>query len=218
VDRALGGGFRRGGLGEIAGPDGSGRTSLALALLAAATRAGECSAVVDGCDAFDPTSAEAAGVVLERLLWVRAPRTERPLRLGRVPAALRAALRSAERLLEARGFALVLLDLAAVRGADALPPSVWPRLVRAAAASRTSLVVVGAQRLAGPFATPSVELDRGRARFAGAPLLFEGLDGRLRLVRSRSHPTQREATLWLSAVAEEAPPTDRSGPGSAEPA
>jgi hypothetical protein len=223
VDLALGGGFLRGGLGEIAGPDGSGRTSLALALLAAATRAGECSAVVDGCDAFDPPSAEAAGVVLERLLWVRAPRTGRaltegPLRPGRVPDALRAALRSAERLLEARGFGLVLLDLADVRSADALPRSVWPRLVRAAAASRTSLVVVGAQRLAGPFAAPSVELERARARFAEAPLLFEGLDGRLRLVRSRSSPPHREATLRLSAGAEDAPPTDRSGSGSAGPA
>ncbi len=204
VDRALGGGFPRGGLGEITGPAGSGRTSLALALLATATRAGECAAVVDGCDAFDPPSAEAAGVALERLLWVRTPRAG--------PDATRAALRSVERLLEARGFALVLLDLAdgwtgPRPGAPAggrrpsleIPGSAWPRLVRAAAASRTSLVVLGAQRLAGTFAAQSVELDPARARFAGTPALLEGLDGRLRLVRNRLGPAHRVAAFRFAS-------------------
>jgi hypothetical protein len=191
VDRALGGGFPRGGLGEIAGPAGSGRTSLAVALLASATRAGECAAIVDGCDAFDPPSAEAAGVVLERLLWVRTPRG---------PEATRAMLRSAERLLEARGFALVLLDLVEAR-VGAVPGSAWPRLVRAAAASRTSLVVLGAQRLAGAFAAQSLELDPARARFSGTPVLLEGLEGRLLLVRNRLGPAQRVAAFRLPSCA-----------------
>jgi hypothetical protein len=192
VDHALGGGFPRGGLGEIAGPTGSGRTSLALALLAAATRAGECAAVVDACDAFDPPSAGAAGVVLERLLWVRAS--------GRGPEATRTALRSVERLLEARGFTLVLLDLVEARGGT-VPGSVWSRLVRAAAASRTSLVVLAAQRLAGTFAAQSVELDPARARFSGTPALLEGLDGRLHLVRNRLGPAQRVAAFRLPSWA-----------------
>jgi hypothetical protein len=191
VDRALGGGFPRGGLGEIAGPAGSGRTSLAVALLASATRAGECAAIVDGCDAFDPPSAEAAGVVLQRLLWVRTPRGG--------PEAARAMLRSAERLLEARGFALVLLDLAEAR--VVVPGSAWPRLVRAAAASRTSLVVLGAQRLAGAFAAQSVELDPARARFSGTPALLESLEGRLLLVRNRLGPAQRVAAFRLPSCA-----------------
>jgi len=192
VDRALGGGFPRGGLGEIAGPAGSGRTSLALALLATATRAGECAAVVDGSDAFDPPSAEAAGVALERLLWVRTPRGG--------AEAIRAALRSVERLLEARGFALVLLDLAEARG-GAVPDSAWPRLVRAAAASRTSLVVLGARRLAGTFAAQSVELDPARPRFSETPALLEGLDGRLQLVRNRLGPAHRVAAFRLPSCA-----------------
>jgi hypothetical protein len=189
VDRALGGGFPRGGLGEIAGPAGSGRTSLALALLATATRAGECTALVDGCDAFDPPSAESVGVALERLLWVRPPRVE-----GR-PDALHAALRSTERLLEAGGFAVVLLDLAGTRGEGAVPGSCWPRLVRAAASSRTSLVVLGARRLAGTFAALSVELDPAHARFTAGPALFEGLEGRLALVRNRLGPAHRVVAL-----------------------
>jgi hypothetical protein len=84
----LGGGFPRGGLSEIAGPPSSGRTSLALALLAAATARGEVAALVDAADAFDPPSAEAAGVALARLLWVRPPGlTEAPQRIP--PARLR---------------------------------------------------------------------------------------------------------------------------------
>ena len=54
LDALLGGGFPRGRVSEITGPLSSGRTSLALALLAAATRAGEIAAVVDAADAFDP--------------------------------------------------------------------------------------------------------------------------------------------------------------------
>src|SRR5580765_2570312 len=68
---ALTGGLPRGCLTEICGPASSGRTTLLLAALAAATRRGEFCAVVDASDALDPQSAAAAGVDLERLLWVR---------------------------------------------------------------------------------------------------------------------------------------------------
>jgi hypothetical protein len=68
---ALTGGLPRGCLTELCGPASSGRTTLLLAALAAATRRGEFCAVVDASDALDPQSAAAAGVDLERLLWVR---------------------------------------------------------------------------------------------------------------------------------------------------
>ena len=68
---ALTGGLPRGCLTEICGPASSGRTTLLLAALAAATRRGEFCAVVDASDALDPHSAAAAGVDLDRLLWVR---------------------------------------------------------------------------------------------------------------------------------------------------
>src|ERR1700683_1408464 len=67
----LTGGLPRGCLTEICGPASSGRTTLLLAALAAATRRGEFCAVVDASDALDPQSVAAAGVDLERLLWVR---------------------------------------------------------------------------------------------------------------------------------------------------
>src|SRR5579862_3092674 len=68
---ALTGGLPRGCLTEICGPASSGRTTVLLAALAAATRRGEYCALIDASDALDPHSIEAAGVDLDRLLWVR---------------------------------------------------------------------------------------------------------------------------------------------------
>jgi hypothetical protein len=67
----LAGGLPRGCLTEICGPASSGRTSLMLAALAAATQRQEVCALVDPCDALDPQSAIDAGIDLKRLLWVR---------------------------------------------------------------------------------------------------------------------------------------------------
>ncbi|MGA9072930.1 MAG: hypothetical protein WB368_02390, partial [Candidatus Sulfotelmatobacter sp.] len=68
---ALTGGLPRGCLSEICGPASSGRSTLMLAALAAATQRGEFCAVVDASDALDPQSIAAAGIELDRLLWVR---------------------------------------------------------------------------------------------------------------------------------------------------
>jgi hypothetical protein len=68
---ALTGGWPRGCLTEICGPASSGRTTLLLAALAAATRRGEFCVLVDASDALDPRSAADAGMDLDRLLWVR---------------------------------------------------------------------------------------------------------------------------------------------------
>jgi recombination protein RecA len=68
---ALTGGVPRGALTEMVGPASSGRTSVMLALMAEVTRRQEVCALVDVTDSFDPVSAEAAGVDLRRMLWVR---------------------------------------------------------------------------------------------------------------------------------------------------
>src|SRR5271167_781563 len=67
----LTGGLPRGCLTEICGPASSGRTSVLLAALAAATQRQEVCALVDISDAFNPRSAAAAGVNFEKMLWVR---------------------------------------------------------------------------------------------------------------------------------------------------
>jgi recombination protein RecA len=73
----LSGGIPRGALTEICGPASSGRTSVLLALMARMTRANEVCAHVDASDSFDPHSAEAAGVDLKRVLWVRCSNSPR---------------------------------------------------------------------------------------------------------------------------------------------
>jgi hypothetical protein len=70
----LAGGLPRGCLSEICGPASSGRTSVLLSALAAATRRQEVCALVDTTDALDAVSAAATGVELERLLWIRCSR------------------------------------------------------------------------------------------------------------------------------------------------
>src|SRR6185369_9079138 len=71
VDAQLAGGFPRGQLSEVVGPRSSGRTSLLLQTLAAATRRGELVALVDTLDTLDVESAAAAGVAFDRFLWIR---------------------------------------------------------------------------------------------------------------------------------------------------
>src|SRR5437660_5518185 len=70
IDNLIGG-LPRGCLTEVCGPASSGRTSLLLGAIAAATQHQEICALVDTSDALDPPSAAAAGVDLERVLWVR---------------------------------------------------------------------------------------------------------------------------------------------------
>ena len=66
------GGLQRGSVVRIEGSAGSGATSLLLALLAAATAAGEWAAVVDGDGVLGGLAAAEAGVALDRLAVVRA--------------------------------------------------------------------------------------------------------------------------------------------------
>ena len=70
-DPALLGGLPRGCLTEICGPASSGRTTVLLAALAAATARQEACCLIDTTNAFDPRSAATAGIDFSRLLWVR---------------------------------------------------------------------------------------------------------------------------------------------------
>jgi hypothetical protein len=138
---SLTGGLPRGCLTEIWGPTSSGRTSVILAAVAAATRRGEYCALLDASDALDPKSAATAGIDLDRFLWVRcgedSPRQRRTkhgaatakhvatdavhvapdaLVRGRASDAsehrLEQLLRATDLLLESGGFGLIVLDLA----------------------------------------------------------------------------------------------------------
>jgi recombination protein RecA len=71
LDTLLRGGLPRGQLSELAGPASSGRTTVLMQLLAASTRRDEIVALVDASDCLDVASAAAAGVDLDRVLWIR---------------------------------------------------------------------------------------------------------------------------------------------------
>jgi recombination protein RecA len=71
LDTYLQGGLPAGQLSEVVGPASSGRTTVVWRWMAAATRRGDTVALVDTFDRFDPESAAACGLDLDRLLWIR---------------------------------------------------------------------------------------------------------------------------------------------------
>src|SRR5437667_4796212 len=69
LDAALGvGGFPRGRVVEVFGPESSGKTTLALQVIAEAQRTGGMAAFVDAEHALDPIYAKKLGVDVENLL------------------------------------------------------------------------------------------------------------------------------------------------------
>jgi len=145
---SLTGGLPRASLTEISGPPSSGRTALELALIASLTTKGEACALIDAEDAFDPASALAAGVELERLLWVRC-------------GGLEQALRAADLLLGAGGFGAVVLDLADVpaRRARRVPLSYWFRFRRAVEGTSTVLALIDEEPCAQSAASLVLRLE-----------------------------------------------------------
>lgn len=161
LDQALGGGLARGHLSEIVGPRSSGRTTVLCRMLAAAADRGEAVALIDTCDRFDPASAQAAGVDLSRLLWVR--------ETGDAPRALKAM----NLVLQAGGFGVVAFDVSDVH-AMALrqfPYTTWMRMARVIEGGQTAAVIVGAERLARSPGGVTIALDAPpdvpRARWSG---------------------------------------------------
>lgn len=71
LDAVLRGGLPVGAITELVGPECSGRTSVALSFIARMTQASKVCAWIDVSNCFDPVSAAATGLDLERLLWVR---------------------------------------------------------------------------------------------------------------------------------------------------
>ena len=178
VDACLRGGLPRGQLSELTGACSSGRMTLLLQLMAAATRRGEIAALVDTLDCFDVASAAAAGVDLDRLLWIRGAdsglgargsetqhtRTQNvrsrnmesriPDGESRIPSsvdrAIDRALKALNLVLQAGGFGIVAIDLADVPAVTLrqIPFTTWPRVQRVIEGSDTACVLVTPEPLA----------------------------------------------------------------------
>lgn len=186
----LAGGLPRGGLTEICGPPCSGRTSLLLSALASRTAEAEVCALVDGRDGFDPEAAEAAGVELKQLLWVRCRNIEQ-------------ALRATDLLIQGGGFGMIAVDLSDI------PPEtvrqvqlhVWFRFRRAVEDSSTILLLLEQESNAKTCASLVLRLEAERARWSATlagpgphsyrhsnACLLDGLESRADVLSCRMEP------------------------------
>lgn len=144
----LTGGLPRGAITEIFGPRSSGRTSLIYSALAYATEHEEICALVDTNDVFAPTTATAAGIDFDRLLWVRCA------------ANLEQAFKATDLLLHAGGFGLVILDIGDVAGKEArrIISSWWYRFRRTVEDRPTALMVISEEACTRSCAALTLEL------------------------------------------------------------
>jgi len=170
LDQQLGGGLPLGHFSEIVGPRSSGRTSLLMAMLAATTARGELAALVDTFDMFDVESMAAAGVRLDRLLWVRGETSTAafpPLTAGRrQPGADRAierALKAANLILQAGGMSLVALDLAdaPIHALRRIPMTTWLRLQKVLEGQQAAAIVTGTMPMSRSAGGVTLELKAG---------------------------------------------------------
>ena len=213
LDARLGGGFPRGQLSELVGPRSSGRTSLLLQMIAAATARGELVALVDALDMLDVASAAAAGVDLAKLLWVRGHVVTSPgLCRDLNQRAMEQAMKALGLVLQAGNFGLVALDLgdAPADAVRRLPFTTWLRLQRMVEGSQTICVLAGNESMSRSAAGLSIKLQpspqagtdphvRKSGRFAGQ--LFDGLDIDARVMRARVQASDPVALPLVSKVA-----------------
>jgi recA bacterial DNA recombination protein len=211
---ALTGGLPRGCLTEICGPASSGRTTLLLSALAAATRRGEFCVVVDANDALDPQSVAAAGVQLEKLLWVRcgedSPPRQRGLEnknqvtdSGRIESQqrLEQVLRATDLLLDSGGFGLIVLDLGDLppKSARYIPLTTWFRFRRTVEHTPTVLLVIEQQPIVGSCSSLLLKLGPAEDAPAQAGKDQPGLDSH----RSPPHePSHSQLLTGMNLTAE----------------
>jgi hypothetical protein len=133
-----------------------------LQTIAASTRRGEIAALVDTFDRLDVASAAAAGIDLERLLWVRGDAA------GGSDAAVNRALKAVNLTIQAGGFGCVVLDLADVPpvALRRIPFTTWLRMQRIIEGSDTACVLIAAQPLARSAGGLTLSL-AGRVRWSG---------------------------------------------------
>jgi recombination protein RecA len=205
LDARLGGGFPRGQVSELVGPRSSGRTSLLLQTIAQAAARGELVGLVDALDMLDVESASAAGVDLDRLLWVRGHVVVNPgLCSDLNQRALEQAIRALALILQAGNFGLVVLDVAEApaQALRRLPFTTWMRLQRMVEGSQTACVLVGNEPMARSSAGLTLRLGSLESgvgsRFGES--LFEGIDAQARLVRARAREKE-EAIVAFSTIA-----------------
>ena len=185
LDASLLGGLPRGHLSEIVGGVSSGKTTLAWAWLAAATRRGETVALVDTFDRFDPATAAACGIDLTRLLWVRGQALSKtasaidPVWLPGARAVegpgtmlertIDRALKALNLVLQSHVCTAVVLDIADVpaAGLRRIPMTTWLRIQRVIEGSDTACVLLSPMPLARSAGGLTINTVTGALQWAG---------------------------------------------------
>jgi hypothetical protein len=209
VDALLEGGLPVGAISEVTGSESSGRTSLTLAFLARRTEAGQVCAWVDAGDAFDAESAAASGVGLKQMLWVRCRSEIGPTR-AKPGTRLDQALCATDLLLQAGGFAAIVLDLGDMEPAHAMriPLATWFRFRQAADRTRCSLVVLGKMAYAQSSAAIVLESAPFQPESVGGTVwrgcMFEARRGRQRFTSQLVTAHKPPASAWSAISAWEA--------------
>ena len=190
IDR-LTGGIPRGRITEISGPASSGRTSLLISLLSQITRKEEFCCLIDPGNAFDPTSADTAGVPLERLLWVRTKPDIDPV------------LKSTDLLLQGGGFGLIGVDFTDIPAHDIqrIPLSTWFRLQRTAKNTPTILLFLTQELSIKKCAELVIRLGLDGTEWS--PNLLCGIHPDAEIIRSRTDPVAgwsgRSKRCWIES-------------------
>lgn len=191
---SLTGGLPRGSITEVYGPASSGRTSLMLSTLTQATDHGEICALIDTSGSFDPVSAAANGLALERLLWIRCS------------ANLEHAFKAADLILQGGGFGLVALDLGDVPAKEVrrIISSWWYRFRRVLENSPTVLIVLAQDSTVRSCAALSLELRRESGLWSsatrGQETKLSTLRNSTRLELSRPSPGLPSSAVLLKGM------------------
>lgn len=193
MDALLAGGWPVGKVAELVGAASSGKTSLAVATVAAATARDELALWVDASGQFDAASLVAAGVRLEQLLLVQAGEPGQ-------------AVRAVELVLEAGGFTVVVVDLGGEEpregrgfrreGRARLPL----RLARAVERAGVVGLVLTPKPWVGTWAGVQVVFSPGKPRFVkeeGAGFWFAGFTVQAQVERGRGQQVGRRVA-WVA--------------------
>jgi hypothetical protein len=189
LDQLLEGGVPRGKILEIVGAGSSGKTSLMLSILAQSTSRGEITAYIDVVDSLDPKYAQAVGIHLENLLWIRCAKSS-TTQLD----PLNKALKAADILCQAGGFGVITLDVATHLANSKVPLKTWFRLQRVIRGTSTIFTVISSQKTTGSASSLVLFLERNRSlwtsdkrsQFVEKPY-FQGVESEACLMKGRNH-------------------------------